>query len=189
MRYCKICNQEKFYELTAKSCSKASGFLGAVCWDCYLLSDAKRNAARKATPEGRAKANAANRATQAKNRTTPEGLDKIRAVQRAAKAKTRATPEGREKLNAAVRAWQKANRGKSNANCTRYAIAKIQRVPPWADLAAIKQVYTKAASKGLTVDHIYPLRGALVSGLHVANNLQLLTQTENSSKGNRLLET
>ena len=65
-----------------------------------------------------------------------------------------------------------------------------QRLATWANLEAIKAIYRKAIdltrSTGVAhhVDHIYPLAGKLVSGLHVENNLQVLTATENMSKHN-----
>jgi 5-methylcytosine-specific restriction endonuclease McrA len=39
--------------------------------------------------------------------------------------------------------------------------------------------------KGMTVDHIIPLQGTIVSGLHVLSNLQYLTREENSRKNNK----
>jgi len=113
-------------------------------------------------------------------------LEHNRQVLAAAGTKYRGTPQNKAKKVAASMLWRQNNRGKSNAIAMRRYVAKLQRVPPWADLTAIKQVYAKAAQCGLTVDHVYPLRGKLVSGLHVANNLQLLTQTENSKKGNKM---
>ena len=38
------------------------------------------------------------------------------------------------------------------------------------------------------VDHIIPLKGDLVSGLHVEGNLQILTASENLRKHNRFVE-
>jgi len=61
---------------------------------------------------------------------------------------------------------------------------KLQRTAPWADLKAIKEFYLNCP-KGYHVDHIVPLQGTNVSGLHVLNNLQYLTATQNLKKGNK----
>lgn len=62
-------------------------------------------------------------------------------------------------------------------------IAKLQRTPHWADLAEIKKFY-EDCPRGMVVDHIIPLRGKIVSGLHVRSNLQYLTRDDNLRKGN-----
>ena len=55
--------------------------------------------------------------------------------------------------------------------------------PPWADKAAIKAVYVLARSVGMEVDHIIPLKGKAVCGLHVESNLQLMPPLFNRMKG------
>jgi hypothetical protein len=64
--------------------------------------------------------------------------------------------------------------------------AKMERTPPWADMEAIAQVYINCPP-GLAVDHVVPMCGRLVSGLHVHNNLQYLTKSENSRKINSFI--
>ncbi len=68
---------------------------------------------------------------------------------------------------------------------TRKAL-KLDRVPSWADLDKIKQIYAECP-EGYHVDHIVPLQGILVSGLHVENNLQYLTAEENIKKSNTFI--
>lgn len=58
------------------------------------------------------------------------------------------------------------------------------RVPPWVAFDDVLPIYEAAArTKYFDVDHIVPLHGKNVSGLHVPWNLQLLTKAENSRKG------
>jgi hypothetical protein len=67
----------------------------------------------------------------------------------------------------------------------------VQRTPSWANHEAIKAVYAECARLTVVtgtqhhVDHIVPLRGLTVSGLHVENNLQILPSFENLSKGRK----
>ena len=66
-----------------------------------------------------------------------------------------------------------------------------ERCPAWSDKDVIREVYAEAFAlkciSGISyhVDHILPIRGELVSGLHVYSNLQILTPYENKSKNNK----
>ena len=65
-----------------------------------------------------------------------------------------------------------------------YKIRTSIRTPAWANLESIKQIY-RNCPKGYHVDHVIPLNGINVCGLHVENNLQYLTAIENMAKGNK----
>lgn len=78
------------------------------------------------------------------------------------------------------------------AACRDLREAKLrERTPSWANKEKIKQFYLEARrltqETGIkyTVDHEIPLQGETVSGLHVENNLQILTKSENSKKRNK----
>jgi hypothetical protein len=61
---------------------------------------------------------------------------------------------------------------------------KLKRSPNWANVDKIKEFYINCPV-GSHVDHIIPLNGELVSGLHVDNNLQYLSAIENIQKSNK----
>lgn len=63
---------------------------------------------------------------------------------------------------------------------------KLLRTPLWADLSKIKEIYKKCPV-GMHVDHVIPLQGLNVSGLHVEYNLQYLTAQENIKKSNKYM--
>lgn len=68
---------------------------------------------------------------------------------------------------------------------------RLQATPSWADTTAIAEIYAEARRRTVLtgtpheVDHDIPLAGRKVCGLHVANNLQIISATENKRKGNR----
>ena len=92
-----------------------------------------------------------------------------------------------------LKAYRKSNRGKINALEAKRHAAKLQRTPPWANLAEIEAVYAEArritAETGIrhSVDHIIPMRGKHVSGLHVAGNLRVIPFVENAKKKNKFV--
>lgn len=110
---------------------------------------------------------------------------------RAREINARSRSANRESDRASKSAWQKRNRGAGTANTRRRQCDQAQRTPPWADLGAIKAIYVMAQRARectgirFEVDHVVPLRGRSVSGLHVPHNLRLLTRQENMAKGNR----
>jgi hypothetical protein len=55
--------------------------------------------------------------------------------------------------------------------------------PSWANLDAIKHKYI-TCKKGNHIDHIIPLRGELVCGLHIESNLQEISAIDNITKSN-----
>lgn len=113
--------------------------------------------------------------------------------------------KNRDKVRAWSARWKKANSDVERARHARrkkehpeiFAALENKRraskknaCPVWTDLEAIKSLYKEAAertrSTGIKhhVDHIVPLRGEFVSGLHVPANLQILTAAENMKKHN-----
>lgn len=99
-----------------------------------------------------------------------------------------------EKANAKSAAWNKANPAKTNAVTAKYRASKMQRTPKWLtkeDFKRMQRTYrlakimTNLTGVPYHVDHIVPLQGDNVSGLHVPMNLKAIPASRNISKGNR----
>ena len=88
--------------------------------------------------------------------------------------------------------WASDNPAKVRAKDHRRRSAKLNATPIWFDKEKADLVYVEAVrletETGVKheVDHIIPLQGKTVCGLHVHYNLQAIPTSKNRSKGNRL---
>lgn len=104
------------------------------------------------------------------------------------------TPERRDRFNRYLKQHYEANKPTYIAKGGKRRAVKLRATAAWADLDAIRRIYLMAEKisreTGIRhhVDHVIPLRGKTVSGLHVENNLQIIPATQNRRKANRLLE-
>ena len=88
--------------------------------------------------------------------------------------------------------YRKANPHKANARQAKRRASKLQATPTWLsknDLIAISDFYGMAKELEKVfpwkqeVDHIEPIQGKNICGLHVPWNLQIISMRENRSKG------
>jgi 5-methylcytosine-specific restriction endonuclease McrA len=158
------------------------------CGLCKLLTEFGRNAQRKDNlrPWCKTCHNAANAEWRKK---TPEYY-KIRQEQ---------NPGRRKKYDAAYKkknptffkAYYEENKHEFVERVNRRR-GRIKAAPLWADEQKIRLLYRVSSNLNRLhgyvkyhVDHVVPLQGKLVSGLHVHNNLRIIRAEENKAKFNK----
>ena len=102
-----------------------------------------------------------------------------------------------ERTASNLKKWREENRDRHCAHRAKRRATKLHATPSWLteDQNQQIQMFYKEAARlteetGIKhhVDHIIPLQGENVRGLHVPWNLQVLSATENLSKGNSFQE-
>ena len=183
-KYCPLCNKTLSFEFFTKATSEKHG-LAPYCKPCnsfknkaqYLknkeLRMAKTQEIRNADKE---KARSISRNSYQKNKEKISERNKLR----------------KEKIYAAGKAYRERNIEKMRE---KYALRRSikQKCFHLADRSKILDFYKKAEflskKTGIPheVDHIIPLKGEKVCGLHWEGNLQVITRSENRSKSNHFI--
>jgi 5-methylcytosine-specific restriction endonuclease McrA len=95
-------------------------------------------------------------------------------------------------------AWKEANKTQVRADTKARRRKHRDATPKWLSRkqkSEIRQLYqiaitmTQTTGEQYVVDHIVPLRGESVCGLHVPWNLRVITQEENLKKSNKHVDT
>lgn len=93
-----------------------------------------------------------------------------------------------------IRKWEKRYAtimAKANAHHAKRRTSKLHATPQWSDLKRIEAIYAEAQRLTMEtgvvhhVDHIVPLQGKNVCGLHVSWNLRAIPALENLTKSNK----
>jgi hypothetical protein len=169
VKTCTSCGENK--ELT--SFGKRKGAKDGLAYACKQCRVTQQVAYQKKNP---AKVNAKNRrwTTNNRDKSNASSLKWVRA--------------NYAKVLADNKRWRAANKDRCSAYTREYQAAKLCAMPAWLSSALkeqMRQIYAFRPD-GHHVDHIIPLQGENVCGLHVPWNLQYLPAADNLRKGNKV---
>ena len=163
MKICSKCKQEKSFEFFGKHSKNKDG-LQYYCKACRIGVCA--SSFSKTSGEQRLKRNTSTKEWRELNK---------------------------EKVQAYTTKYKKVNRAKLTALERKRQVSKLKRTPKWlteSDYLYMQCLYqvaamrTKESGQKWQVDHIIPLQGRKVSGLHVPSNLRVIPAIENQRKNN-----
>jgi hypothetical protein len=166
IKHCWVCKENKEISLFGVNKSKSTGF-ASECKECKRIKD------REYAAKNREKA----------KQRTKEWYDKNKEY-------------AKQKFKEYGKKWRTENKDLNCAKSTKRRADSLQATPKWLSkeqFNEIKSIYSSAKELQKVfpwkqhVDHIVPLKGKDVCGLHVPWNLQILRAEANISKGNKIV--
>jgi hypothetical protein len=190
MKKCCKCKETKEKTEFYKNKAQKDG-LSTVCKDCDKAASLKWAKENPEKINARNAAWAKNNPEKGRERTKrwrANNAEKVKAREREIRAQS---PDYLRR----IKKWQAENRPVVIFHVAKRRASKRMACASWLsaiDAAQIQECYDLAHAKTVqtgikhNVDHIVPLQGKNVSGLHVPWNLQVIPAKQNFSKGNRL---
>lgn len=180
-KICNKCQQAKAIALFYANKRMKDG-LNTFCTECHKADNIARKAIKRANPLFKQTELAYKKEYRARTEVA-------RAMYMSQWRKLR-----KEHVLAYSKTYRDAHKSRYNFLCQKRKIDLANRVPHWLtadDLWIIKEAYelanlrTKLFGFSWHVDHVIPLRGKRVSGLHVPQNIRVIPALENMQKTNK----
>lgn len=180
-KICNRCKQEKPAEQFYANKRMKDG-LNTFCIECHKADNVARKAKDRANPEFKFA------------ELTYKKEYRKRTVEQRADYMAEWRTANQQHVQQYGKNYRHANKAKCNFLCQKRKIDLLNRTPAWLtedDKWIMEQAYELAALRTqmlgveFHVDHEIPLRGKIVSGLHVPQNLRVVTWLENQRKTNK----
>lgn len=194
MKFCPCCKTDKEFKDFSKSSSKKDGLQS----HCKVCRSKRRKKDYIKNKDRELELNAIWQRENPKSRTNSRRKYYKKYPEKVLERNSKWRRDNPDKVKLANKKagkkWANANRGACNHKGARYRSARLNSTPNWLtedQLQDIKSMYLLAKKFEILfgikyhVDHIVPLQGKDICGLHVPWNLQLLEAGMNFSKSNK----
>jgi len=189
-KVCSACKKEKSIDDFHKCSSKKDG-RQSFCIECSCERKAdwrKNNKDRASETSARWYRNNKEKKDEQSSRWRKNNKDKV------SKIYARWCEKNKEKKAETRHSWGIDNRDRLARNQARYRASKLRASVDFGNKGCISIFYrerdwiSSVLNKKYHVDHVVPLQGENVCGLHVETNLRIIPASHNISKSNKLKE-